>query len=141
VLTAYDPREYPDENPLTEAVYTFNSSFLQIFENFDQLVEKLDGLLQSHDQTSIPNIINVINEIKRIQSSVGIKAWQAARVQRNFMVHEYPRNGELWRHAWVPLKRAIEPVGLAAQHLYATIPQIKQQRDNLKKVCRRTLLL
>ena|SRR5947207_7337809 len=63
MLTAYDALADPDENPLTEYVYTFNTCFLQIFENFDSLVENLNSLLQSHDQ--IPNIINVVNEIKR----------------------------------------------------------------------------
>jgi hypothetical protein len=134
VLEAYEPLEEPYDNPLTTHIYTFNTSFQQIFKMFNKLVDELDKHPRSYDQKSIPNIINVVNEIRRIQSTVGEKDWRAARTQRNLMAHDYPRLPVLWEVAWGPLKRVIEPVGHAVQRLFATIPQMQQQLEDVRTV-------
>src|SRR4051794_4129703 len=102
---------------------------------FNKLIDKLNEHPKSYDQTSIPNTINIVNEIRRIRTSVSEDDWVAARIQRNFMVHDYPHIPVLWKYAWEPLKKAIEPVGFAVQNLFTTIPQVKQQLGDLRKVC------
>ena len=97
---------------------------------FNKLINKLNEHPQSYDQTNIPNIINVVNEIRRIHSTVS-KYWEDTRIQRNFMAHDYPRLPVLWEYAWDPLKKAIEPVGFAVQNLFTTIPQVSTSLELL----------
>lgn len=132
VLNAYNPLDDPEENPLTPDVFAFNVSFQQIYEMFSKIVEKLNTEPQFHDQMRIPNIVNVVNEIRRIRSSFSDEDWQATRIQRNFMAHDYPHLPTLWKFAWYPLKRVIEPLGLASQNLLTTVLQILEQLGNLK---------
>jgi hypothetical protein len=101
---------------------------------FTKLEEKLNTEPQFHDQTRIPNIVNVVNEIRRIRSSFNDGDWQIVRIQCNFMAHDYPRLPMLWKFAWDPLKRVIEPMGLAVGNLLNTIPDILEQLSNLKTV-------
>ena len=134
MLKAYDPLEKPSQNPTSTDVLAFNSYFQQIYEMFNILKEKLANNPQLYDQTRIPNIVNVVNEIRRIRSSFSDDDWQAVRIQRNFMAYDYPHLPPLWKFAWDPLKRIIEPVGLAARDLLITIPPILQQLADLKTV-------
>ena len=127
MLNAYNPLDNPEQNPLTSDVLAFNASFQQIYEMFNKLEEKLNTGPQFHDQTRIPNIVNVVNEIRRIRSSFSDKDWQIVRIQRNFMAHDYPHLPMLWKFAWDPLKRVIEPMGLAVGNLLNTIPDILEQ--------------
>ena len=76
-----------------------------------------------------------MNEIRRIQSAIGVDDWGDARIQRNFMAHDYPHLPSLWEYAWGPLKNAIEPVGFGVRNLLATIPPVEQQLDILIEVC------
>lgn len=101
---------------------------------FNKVEEKLNSEPQFHDQMRIPHVVNVVNEIRRIRSSFSDKDWETARIQRNFMAHDYPHLPMLWKFAWYPLKRVIEPMGLASQNLLTTILQILQQLGNLKTV-------
>src|SRR6266702_1273570 len=101
---------------------------------FQRLEEKLATDPELYAQSRIPNIINVVNGIRQIRSLFNEDNWQITRIQRNSMVHEFPHSRTLWDFAWVPLKRVIEPIGLTAQNLLATTPQILQQLDDLKMV-------
>ena len=85
-------------------------------------------------QTRIPNIVNVVNEIRRIRSSFSDKDWQIVRIQRNFTAYDYPHLPTLWKFAWDPLKRVIEPIGLAVGNLLDTIPDMLEQLNDLKTV-------
>jgi hypothetical protein len=134
VLNAYNPLDNPEQNPLTIDVLGFNASFQQIYEMFNKLEEKLNTKPQFHDQTRIPNIVNVVNEIRRIRSSFSDKDWEIVRIQRNFMAHDYPHLPTLWKFAWDPLKRVIEPMGLAVGNLLNTIPDMLEQLGDLKTV-------
>lgn len=132
VLKSYDPLDNPTQNPLTPDVLAFNASFQQIYEMFNKLQEKLNTESQFHDQTRISNIADVVNEIRRIHSSFSDEDWDIVRMQRNFMAHDYPHIPTLWKFAWDPLKRVIEPVGLAAENLHNNIRHVFERLVNLK---------
>ena len=118
----FDTSNNINEDPLMAHVYTLNTSFIQIYEMFDQIIEKLDGdgVTESYQ---LPNIIPLVNEIQRFRSSISRSDWQAARAIRNHMVHHYPHRRRLWAFAWSPLKRVIEPLGLEARNLLQMINQ------------------
>ena len=49
------------------------------------------------------------------------------------MAYNYPHLPTLWKFAWDPLKRVIEPIGLVVGNLLNTIPDILKELDNLKR--------
>ena len=86
----------PEQNPLTSDVLAFNASFQQIYEMFNKLEEKLNIEPQFHDQTRIPNIVNVVNEIRRIRSSFRIgKLFESNVILWLTIIRIYLRSGNL----------------------------------------------
>ena len=114
---SFDTSGNLNEDPLMAHVYTLNTSFIQIYEIFDQIIEKLDGETESY---RLPNIIPLVNEIQRFRSSISNSGW----TRRNHMVHYYPHRRRLWEFAWSPLKRVIEPRNL--------LQMMNQTQSNVK---------
>src|SRR5436305_11473208 len=67
-----------------------------IYEHYSQLIAELDQ--PKYAQQSIPDIYGLVTQIRNLSGSN--LNWGSARIQRNFIVHKFPRQTSLWANAW-----------------------------------------